>query len=302
MSASPRVSIVIGAYNAQRYLAQTLDSLLAQTLRDFELIVVDDGSNDGSLSVLREYEANDARVRIISRPNTGIVGALNDGLAAAKGQFIARMDADDISMPDRFEKQTAFLSEHPECVLVGSQVLLMDPEGATLSPKWDTEYTHEGIDQAHLKGRWPLVHPTIMVRRDAFKRIGGYRSEYQFLEDLDLFLRLAAKLASLPDPLLHYRLHPGSICHTREKDQDLLRPELEAEAYKRRGIPTPNPETHSRETRSLDAPGERFKLWAWWALKSGNVGTARKYAARAFRSAPHRIENWRLMYCALRGR
>jgi len=291
-------------YNAGRYLRPAVESILAQAFSDFELIVVDDGSKDDSLSVLREYEAKDDRVQIISRPNTGIVGALNDGVAAAQGQFIARMDSDDISTPDRFEKQVAFLREHPECVLVGSQVLLIDPEGASLSPKWDTEYTHDRIDEAHLKGRWPLVHPTVMIRREALTLVGGYRTKFQFLEDLDLFLRLAevGKLASLKDALLRYRLHPGSICHTREKDQDLLRPELEAEVYQRRGITAPSPADLTQESRSLDGPGERFKLWAWWALRGGNVVTARKYAMRAFRSAPLQVENWKLMYCALRGR
>jgi len=291
-------------YNAGRYLRPAVESILVQTFRDFELVVVDDGSKDDSPAILREYEAKDSRIKILSRPNTGIVGALNDGLAAARGEFIARMDSDDLSTPERFEKQVTYLREHRECVLVGSQVLLIDPEGAPLSPKWDTEYTHEKIDEGHLKGHWPLVHPTVMIRREALALVGGYRSKYQYLEDLDLFLRLAevGKLASLRDVLLHYRLHPGSICHTREKDQDSLRPDLEADVYKRRGIAAPSHAESSQQSRSLDGPGERFKLWAWWALRGGNIETARKYALRAFRSAPLQFENWKLMYCALRGR
>ena len=109
---SPLISVVTPVYNAGRYLRPAVESILVQTFRDFELIVVDDGSKDDSLAVLREYEANDHRVRIITRPNTGIVGALNDGLAAARGEFIARMDSDDLSTPERFEKQIAYLPCH----------------------------------------------------------------------------------------------------------------------------------------------------------------------------------------------
>jgi glycosyltransferase involved in cell wall biosynthesis len=300
------VSVLMPVYNSRKYLREAVGSILAQTFRDFELIVVDDGSTDESPGILAEFAEADARVRVISRPNTGIVGALNDALAAAGGELVARMDADDVAMPERFEKQVAFLRENPQYVLVGSQVMLIDPEGAALCPKRDTQYTHEKIDQGHLEGRWPLVHPTVMVRRAAMVQVGGYRSKYQFLEDTDLFLRLAevGKLASLQDILLRYRLHPGSICHTREKDQDRIRPELEAEVFGRRGMA--QPKAHgmpiSRTGGLLDGPGERFKLWGWWALNGGNVPTARRYALRALGAAPLAPESWRLMYCALRGR
>jgi glycosyltransferase involved in cell wall biosynthesis len=290
-------------YNARRYLRPAVESILAQTFGDFELIAVDDGSKDDSAAILREYGAKDQRVQVISRPNTGIVGALNDGLAAARGEFIARMDSDDISTPERFEKQVAFLREHPDHVLVGSQVMLIDPSGATLCPKQDTEYTHEAIDAALLAGRWPLVHPTIMVRREAMERVGRYRAKYQWLEDLDLFLRLAeiGRLASLNDVLLQYRLHTASVCATRDKDQDEIRPALEAEVYARRGLPAPNgPRTVHQAT--FESPSDRFRVWGWFALIGGNVATARKYALRTLRSAPLALESWRLMYCALRGR
>ena len=302
---SPLVSVVMPVYNAQRYLAAAVDSVLAQTYRDFELIAVDDGSPDQSLAMLRDYASRDNRIRVISRANTGIVGALNDGLAAATGELVARMDADDIAMPQRFERQVQFLAAHPDHVLVGSQVLLIDPEGEPLCTKRDTEYTHERIDAAHLSHRWPLVHPTVMMRRAAVNAVGRYRTKYQWLEDLDLFLRMAeiGKLASLEEPLLEYRLHAQSVCHTREQDQDAIRPALYAEVYQRRGIEPPRADQEPRRAdRSLAAPAEREKLWGWWALIGGNVKTARKYALRTIRAAPLAPESWRLMYCALRGR
>lgn len=303
---SPLISIVMPVFNAGRYLPQAVESILSQTFGDFELIAVDDGSHDDSPGILRDYQKRDPRVRVITRPNTGIVGALNDGLGASRGELVARMDSDDICMPDRLEKQVRFLAENPDHVLVGSQVLLIDPDGSPLCAKRDTEYTHERIDWAHLNHRWPLVHPTVMMRRAAVSSVGGYRTKYQWLEDLDLFLRLAevGKLASLKDILLHYRLHTGSVCHTREKDQDSIRPELYAEVYQRRGLQPPADQTKTRSIseRSLGLPGERDKLWGWWALIGGNVRTARKYAFRTLRSAPLASDSWRLMYCALRGR
>ena len=131
------------------------------------------------------------------------------------------MDADDLSLPQRFERQVAYLNEHPECVLVGSQVLLIDTEGAPIRVKGDTQFHHEQIDHAHMNRTWPLVHPTIMVRRSALDAVGGYREKYKWLEDLDLFLRLAevGKLANLEDVLLHYRLHMSSVCHTHREEQ-----------------------------------------------------------------------------------
>jgi glycosyltransferase involved in cell wall biosynthesis len=291
-------------YNSQRYLRAAVESVLAQTFGDFELLCVDDGSTDESLAILRGYESKDDRVRIISRANTGIVGALNDGLAAARGEFIARMDADDLSLPERFEKQVAFLRSHPDHVLVGSQVLLIDPDGAALCPKRDTEYTHDRIDWAHLHHRWPVVHPSVTMRRAAVSAVGGYRNKYQWLEDLDLFLRLAevGKLASLPDVLLHYRLHAGSVCHTRESDQQSIRPALYAEVYARRGINSKEQNGVPQSPEMLDRAGGRDTLWGWWALIGGNVSTARKYAFRAVRAAPMTFDSWRLMYCALRGK
>src|SRR5437868_7134709 len=116
MSDTPTVSIVIGAYNAQRYLAQTLDSLLAQTLRDFELIVVDDGSEDSTPAILKQYQIKDARVRPIRIAHGGIVEAANAGIHAARSELIARADSDDLHLPHRLEKQVKFLAEHPEVV------------------------------------------------------------------------------------------------------------------------------------------------------------------------------------------
>ena len=300
MRNAPVVSVVLPVFNAERYLARAVDSILNQTFHDFELIAVDDGSRDGSLKMLRDYEARDGRVRVISRPNTGIVGALNDGLAAAGGEFVARMDSDDISLPDRFEKQLNYLRAHPQCVLVGCQVTLIDPDDAQICPKHDTCFTHEEIDSAHLSWGWPLVHPTIMARREALQRVGGYREAYKWLEDLDIFLRLAeiGRLANLPDVLVYYRLHSQSVCHTHAHIQGPLKIKLIQETRARRHMPAGGPTVDSPSVKTL---GEQHRLWAWWALRAGNVSTARKHAFKTLRNDPLSFESWRVLACVVRG-
>ena len=298
---APAVSVVMPLYNVQAHLREAMDSLLGQRFGDFEIVAVDDGSRDATLDILRGYEAADPRVRVLSRPNTGIVGALNDGLRMARADFIARMDGDDISLPDRLQKQVDYLLAHPACVLVGSQVMLIDPEGQPICPHPQTRYAHADIDHDHLNRGWPVIHPAVMMRRAAVERVGGYREQYKFLEDLDLFLRLAevGELANLPDILLKYRLHFASICHTRHDIQGPLKQQLYNEAKARRGgdvkiseLPPPRGKT----------PGEVHRLWAWWALRAGNVATARKHALRTLGRAPFSGQSWRVMACAVRGR
>src|SRR5215204_6221112 len=142
----PTVSVIMPAYNAKRYVAQTIRSVLAQTFGDFEFIIVDDGSTDGTLPILQRVANEDARLVVISRPNTGIVAALNDGIAKARGEFLARMDADDVCLPERFAKQVLYLREHPECVGVGTFVETIDPYGSVLD-RLVHETEHDAIDK-----------------------------------------------------------------------------------------------------------------------------------------------------------
>ena len=118
-SISPQISVLMPVYNAERFVAEAVQSILSQTFGDFEFIIIDDGSSDGSLEILRRFERADSRIRLSSRPNTGYTVALNEMLAMASGQFVARMDADDVAMPQRLQKQVDYLCAHPNCVVVG---------------------------------------------------------------------------------------------------------------------------------------------------------------------------------------
>jgi len=301
MTSAPPLAVIIPVYNAQRYLAEALRSVLSQTFTDFELIVVDDGSKDQSLRVIKQVAGSDPRLKLISRPNTGIVGALTDGIDTTRSPLLARMDADDISLPQRFEKQVAFLRDHPDHVLVGSQVLLIDPDASPIGP-WAMQTSHEEIDGAHLDRRWPVVHPSVMMRRSAVLAVGGYRKRYDTLEDLDLFLRLAehGKLANLPETLLHYRQHFGSTCFERTGTQNDIREAIYKDTHTRRGMTVNVPsEAYRAAPRSVLSEARR---WAWMALGEGHVATARKYARMILSRRPVSLDSWRLMFCALRGR
>jgi len=233
---NPTISVVIPAYNAERYLSAAVESVLSQTFGDFEVILVDDGSADGTLSIAQGLARRDSRLRVISRPNTGLTTALNDGIAASGGRFIARMDADDICMPQRFERQLSFLQSHPEVVAVGGRVAMIDPDGLPIATAFFLR-THEEIDAANLAGRCAMAHPTVMMRRDALERVGGYKFPSP-AEDLDLWLRLGeiGTLANLPEVLLLYRQHPASVSLTAGSKAALLFDQVLDQAASRRGL------------------------------------------------------------------
>jgi glycosyltransferase involved in cell wall biosynthesis len=288
-------------YNAGPYVRAAAESILHQTFSDFEFIIIDDGSTDDSREILEELARRDSRVRLVSRPNTGYTKALNEALSLARAPYLARMDADDISMPLRFEKQLAYLQAHPECVCVGSRIMTIDPFG---SPLYDPKHklTHEEIEEQLLAGvGWALVHPAAMMLREHVMALGGYRSEMEPSEDLDLFLRLAerGKLANLPDVLLHYRQHIKSVNHTRFAEQNRQTLKAVTEAYARRGIKLdPNWKLPERGVMPVK---KEIDMWAWLALKNGNVPAARKHAVSLLKLAPFSVGSWRLMFCAIRG-
>lgn len=297
----PAITVLMPVYNGERYLVAAAESILAQTFDDFEFVIVDDGSTDGSLDLLRDLERRDSRIRVHSRPNTGIVGALNDGLELARAPLVARMDADDIALAARLELQEAYLRSNPDCAIVGSRVIIIDPEGEPLREMGDA-FTHDEIVDGLLSGGGQLVyHPSIMFRRQPIVDAGGYRERYPHLEDLDLFLRVAehGTLRNLETPLLQYREHCEKIGFTRQQEQERNMTELLSEANERLGRPLPE---HVRQ-RVPVARGraDQHRTWAWWALAEGHVATARKHAWASIRRGPLSPRSWRLLYCSIRG-
>jgi glycosyltransferase involved in cell wall biosynthesis len=296
MRAAPRVSIILPAYNARHFLAEALSSSLAQSFGDFECIVIDDGSTDRTPRLIENFARQDPRIKPIRIQHGGIVPALNAGLEVAAGQFIARMDADDICLPGRLERQVRYLEENADCVAVGSSVLLIDPYGADLN-EVHPAVEHEQIEADLLRASgWAMFHPSVMMRADAVRAIGGYRKEYQWSEDIDLFLRLAeaGRLANLPEVLLKYRQHFSSVNRTRRQMQLQINRQLLDEIYRRRGMgPLPGnvPADHPTMT-----PFELARNWGWQALANRNWPVARRHAVNAIRTGPFKYHSWTLAY------
>ena len=213
MSYHVAISVVLTVYNGERFLALAVESILAQTWRDFELIAVDDGSTDGSLTILQAYAAQDRRVRVLACSNTGQAGALNTGVAAARGAWVARMDADDIAAPERLRRQADFLAAHLRIGAVGAAYQAIDESGSPLGRPKLFSCDPAVIRKELQRGCCALAHPTVMIRRDVLQETGAYRGLLRPAEDYDLWLRMSeiADLANLPDVLLQYRIHGGSL-------------------------------------------------------------------------------------------
>jgi hypothetical protein len=299
---APVVSVLMPVYNAERYLREALASVLRQTFTDFELLVFDDGSSDRSASVVEETCGSDPRLRLFRASHAGYATWLREGVRQARGEFIARMDADDVCRPQRFALQLDFLRRDPACSAVGGAVLLIDPEGRPLR-ELKTPFAHEEIDALLLRGRGDaIIHPTLMLRRVDLIAAGGYRPEAEPAEDLDLYLRLAerGRLANLPDTLLDYRQHLSKVSNRRAGEQRRAIEAAVSEARRRRGL-DPAQEPAPSLAPEQTPPAECWRRWAREATEGGNLRTARKHAWAAFRAEPTAPRSWQILLRALLG-
>lgn len=215
----PRLSVLMPVRNGGAYLEEAVASIRRQAFGDFEFIVVDDGSTDGTAALLRRHAADDGRIRVLAATGTGIVDALNQALAAARGDLLARMDADDISEPERLARQVAQMDARPELVLLGSGATQIDARGravGTVRPETDPARLVE-----LLRKRSPFLHPTVVMRRGAVEAAGGYRRPFALAEDYDLWIRLAREgvVANLPDALLRLRRHRNQSSRRHRLEQ-----------------------------------------------------------------------------------
>lgn len=212
MNAAPRVSVIMGAYNCERTLDASIESILAQDFGDLELVVCDDGSTDGTLARLEAHAARDSRVIILrSERNGGLSKALNRCVAASRGEYLARMDADDIALPERLSRQVAFLDGRPEVGWCGCGIDFFDDGGV-----WGKlQYPESPVAKDYLL-RSPFAHPTVVFRAELLRSAGIYEEDPRIgrSEDYDLFMRLYAmghRGYNLPDRLFLYREERGSL-------------------------------------------------------------------------------------------
>jgi glycosyltransferase involved in cell wall biosynthesis len=215
------VSVVMAVFNGEKYLKEAVGSVLSQSLDDFEFIIIDDGSSDGTASIVRSF--GDKRIKLISRENKGLAPSLNEGIGIARGKYVVRMDADDICMPDRFRKQIEFMEVHPECSVLGSSAIIIDKDGAYL---YESSVETEWADiKARLPLAVPIFHSSTVFERDKVLKCGGYQEGVrQYLEDTVLWNRMAryGELRNLPDALIKYRLVPESISGYDRKTNAVL--------------------------------------------------------------------------------
>ncbi len=295
----PMISVVLPVFNGARWLRCALESISAQTFSNHETIVVDDGSTDATPRILGQHAASDARVRIISRPNTGIVGALNDGLASARGWFVARMDADDEAAPQRLSRQLDAFRGDPSLVALGSAVTFMDASGRPVQ-SCPRPLRHEEIERCLLAGDGgAMIHPAVMFRANALWASGNYRLSAQYVEDLDLFLRLArvGSLGNLAEPLLRYRVHPASINFTRRAGRRAVKLAVLREAHEERGLAF-DPEKIPQDNTHGD-PVHHACEWAATSLAYGSRRVAVRHACRAVYLQPRSPATWRALRYAL---
>ncbi len=218
---APLVSVVVPVYNTARYLPAAIESVLAQTYPHFELILVDDGSTDGSAAIARAYARRDPRVRVLcNERNLGIVRTRNRAFAAAHpaSTYFAVLDSDDVCLPDRLARQVAFLETHRDHALVGGHIRVIDERGAEVGVR-RYPLTHAEIVRVITRYS-PVAQPTVMIRRSALAAVGVYRERFPRGHDYDLWLRMAARfpIANLDAYTLHYRISPtqGKTVHLRD--------------------------------------------------------------------------------------
>lgn len=212
-----QLTVLMSVYNGLPYLSEAIESILAQTYRSFEFLIVDDASTDGSGEVLAKYAQQDSRIRILTNEQNGGLGySLARGLEAASTPWVARMDADDVALPERLERQMAYLHEHPETDIVGTWANDVDAEGKVLQQR---RVPTKHVDIYHYIWTNPFIHSTVVFRREVILRVGSYPPIKSAPEDYDLWFRCAAEglcFANLPMVLLNYRYTRAQMIRSRK--------------------------------------------------------------------------------------
>jgi glycosyltransferase involved in cell wall biosynthesis len=303
---TPVVSVVMSVFNGERFLREAVESILDQSLREFEFIIIDDGSTDHSAPILESYQNYDVRVKVYHKEHGGLIESLNRGCWLAQGKYIARMDADDVASKDRLMTQVDFMVAHPEIGALGGAVEWIDTTGKSLGihryPAEDRQ-----IKATLLQG-CALWHPTVLLRREVFVWAGGYRSVVVDAEDYDLWLRIADhfQLANLEAVVLKYRIHPYQVSMRKTAQQSLgiLAAQVAASA-RRNGLPDPLNSVKEITRESLASLGvtiarQNNKIasyrrdWIRNMCTAGEYSAALKAALETLQSDLEYVERWQI--------
>lgn len=219
INSCPTISVVMSVYNGEKYLSEAIESILCQTYKDFEFIIINDGSTDKSLSIIEKYKAQDERIVIIDRKNKGLIASLNEGIDKARGKYIARMDADDISLPERFDEELKVMESDKEIVVCGSWINVFSENKKNKIKKY---FVEDKKIKANLLMSCCFAHPSVMIRKDAFIDNNiWYDKNYTHAEDYHLWTQLAkiGKFYNIPKALLKYRFLETSITRIADKNE-----------------------------------------------------------------------------------
>ena len=282
-------------YNTEKYVAEAVESILNQTYQKFEFIIIDDGSTDRSVKILKRYEIQDPRIRLISRQNHGVSKTRNELIREANGELLVWADSDDISYPDRIERLLNTFFSVDKLIWVSSAFRLVDPSGMPICIMSD--FCSYGIG-------------TAMVLKRSASAIGGFRENFPIGEDTDFGLRMSevGQMAYIETPLLDYRQHFSSICNSLRLSVSTygLRIRMLSEQRLEAGIDMLQcgktfDELIPDEYHKPENAWKTHSRWAWWALGAGNINTARKHSFIAVVKNPLNTQTWKVLLCSLRG-
>lgn len=252
----PPVTVLMSCYNGEKWLSESIESILNQTFKHFEFLIIDDGSLDSSLSIMKDYAKKDFRIHIESKINSGLPDSLNVGLRKAKGTWIARLDADDIAEPERLQKQYDLVTSDPELIVIGSAFRETDEHGNSGSIQYYPT-THRKLKKNLLTKRRFFAHSSAFYHKEKALKAGGYRPRIKKSEDYDLWLRLSelGKMASIQEPLIRFRTHPDQISHEDSGRRQITDGRVALVSYWIRKIGMPDP------VEADDESFCRFRLW-----------------------------------------
>ena len=225
MTFSPLISVVMSVYNGEKYIPGAIQSILNQTFSDFEFIIINDGSTDSTSTILHRSEQVDGRIRVYHQENRGLIASLNRGCRLARGKYIARMDADDLSLPERLARQVHYMKAHPAIGVLGTWIEYIDESGTSVGD-WPMSTVPALIAWSLCFGTC-LAHPSVIMRRDVVERLGFYRPDALHAEDYDLWARasVVTQIANIPEILLRRRIWKESVCsrHLPAQEQNVLK-------------------------------------------------------------------------------
>lgn len=302
----PIISVVMAVRNVERFLAESIRSILEQSFEDFEFIIVDYGSTDNSKSIVSSYAARDNRIKLHEIPSCVLPEARNAGCVLAQGRYIAIMDADDVALPDRLHSEVDYMESHPQVALLGGAVEWIDAAGKSFHV-----HRHPSNDReikSDLRTHCVFWHPTVVIRTDAFKAVGGYRHAFVCAHDYDLAVRIAERYecANLENVVLRYRVHPLQLTADKQKQQTLCKLAVQASAAARReGRPDPLATAREITSSTLTAWGvgelaQRNSvvadghMWIRSLMAAGEYAGAFSAARRVLGSNLDHVAPWRV--------